>query len=99
MPTPSSVRFPRNAMSDTSSVNGNGVPTSPSSTIHSSILNFDALALPVRDVEESEKHQWREGHSLRWREAHASHDCEICFGTCDEGEFVCDGSFSFMICN
>jgi dDENN domain len=36
-------------------------------------------------------HQWREGHSLRWRERHNPDECEVCFDNSSEGMFVCDG--------
>jgi hypothetical protein len=58
---------------------------------NSSIMNFDALALPVQTVEESEMHQWREGHSLRWNEELDNANCDVCYENTDEGVFVCDG--------
>ena len=84
--------FHRKAFSDTSSLNGYAVSISHSSTAASSILNFDALAMPIQKVEESEMHQWREGHSLRWKKQHDPTDCNICFDLCSGGIFVCDGS-------
>src|SRR5271155_2144352 len=65
IPTSSSGFFPRKGFSDTSSVNGSAGSISQSSTAHSSIMNFDVLQTPVQKVEESEMHQWREGHFLR----------------------------------
>jgi hypothetical protein len=69
------------------------VSISQSSTAASSILNFDALALPVQKVEESEMQQWREGHLLRWKDSVEPCDCEICYDNCNAGMFVCDGTF------
>lgn len=58
-------------------------------------MNFDALALPVQMVEESEMHQWREGHSLRWKEQTDPGECEVCYDNTGEGMFVCDGNCLF----
>src|SRR5271170_6190548 len=91
IPTSSSGFFPRKGFSDTSSVNGYAVSISQSSTAHSSIMNFDPLQMPVQKVEESEMHQWREGHSFRWQERAHPTDCEVCYELCTEGIFVCDG--------
>jgi hypothetical protein len=61
------------------------------------VLNFDALTIPMKEVEKSEKHQWREGHSLKWNE-HARHgDCEVCYEASAGGMFICDG-ISFRSC-
>lgn len=83
--------FTRKGFSDTSSVNGYAVSISQSSMAQSSIMNFDALALPPQNVEESEKHQWREGHSMRWREHIGTDDCQVCFESSVEPAFVCVG--------
>jgi hypothetical protein len=89
----SSGFFSRKAQfSDTASVNGYAVSISQMSTAASSILNFDALALPVQQVEESEMHQWREGHSLRWKEQVETCECEVCYEVNAGGMFVCDGT-------
>src|SRR5277367_2432588 len=93
IPASSSGFFPRKGgFSDTSSVNGYAVSISQSSMAHSSIMNFDALQMPVQKVEESEMRQWREGHSLRWQERVHPTDCEVCYELCAEGLFVCDGT-------
>ena len=91
IPGASAGVLPRKGFSDASSVNGYAVSISQSSTAHSSIMNFDALQMPVQKVEESEMHQWREGHSLRWQEMTLPVDCEVCYEFCAEGLFVCDG--------
>lgn len=93
IPNPHSPFFARKEFSDSSSVNGYAVSISRSSTAISSIMNFDALALPVQTVEESEMHQWREGHSLRWNEQPEPEisGCDVCFENSGEGVFVCDG--------
>ena len=83
--------FTRKGFSDTASINGYAVSISQSSTAASSILNFDALAIPVREVEESERHQWREGHSLKWTERQDLCDCEVCYEPSSGAMFVCDG--------
>jgi hypothetical protein len=95
MHTTNSGFFSRKGFSDTSSVNGYAVSISQSSTAASSILNFDALAMPLKNVEESERHQWREGHSLRWRDNVDVCECEVCYETSGGGMFVCDGTFNF----
>ena len=74
-------------------MNGYAVSITPSAA-HSSVLNFDAMTIPFQKVEESEKHQWREGHSLRWKERPDSCDCEVCFDLSEGGMFVCDGTSS-----
>lgn len=95
----SSGFFSRKApFSDTSSVNGYAVSISQTSTAASSILNFDALTLPVQEVEQSEKHQWREGHSLRWKEKAENSECEVCFDVSEKGKFICDGTSHFRSC-
>jgi hypothetical protein len=89
----SSGFFPRKAFSDAASVNGYAVSISQSSTAASSILNFDALALPIKPVEDSEMHQWREGHSLFWAERSSLCDCEICYEPCGGGGmYICNGT-------
>jgi len=88
----SSAMFTRKGSSDTSSVNGYAVSISQNSFAQSSIMNLDALALPPQNVEESDKHQWREGHSMRWRERQGTDDCAICFETTVEPVFICDST-------
>jgi hypothetical protein len=73
-------------------VNGYAVSISQSSMAQSSLANFDALALAPQSVEDSERHQWREGHSMRWRERMGTDDCAICFESSLEPAFVCDGT-------
>jgi hypothetical protein len=90
----SSGFFSRKAQfSDTASVNGYAVSISQTSIAASSILNFDALAMPLQQVEMSEMHQWREGHSLRWNEGMEGCECEVCYEGNDGGMFVCDGNY------
>jgi hypothetical protein len=96
----SSGFFSRKAQfSDTSSVNGYAVSISQTSIAASSILNFDALTLPVQEVEQSEKHQWREGHCLRWKETAENCECEVCFDVNEKGMFICDGTLSSSSAN
>lgn len=94
MHTTNSGFFSRKGFSDTASVNGYAVSISQSSTAASSILNFDALAMPIQKVEDSEMHQWREGHSLRWKQRPDPCDCDICYEPNGGGMYVCDGIHS-----
>src|ERR1700759_2032102 len=91
MHTTNSGFFSRKGFSDTASVNGYAVSISQSSTAASSILNFDALAMPIRKVEESDMHQWREGHSFRWKQRPDPCDCDVCYEPNGGGIYVCDG--------